>query len=74
MKYAVDRIIENIVVLEDISTGKIIEKRKEELPENIHEGSIVVFNDNMYCIDEVEEISRKESLRERLERLKNLKK
>lgn len=74
MKYAVDRIVEDIAVLENISTGEIIEMNVKELPKNIHEGSIVINKDNGFIIDEDLELLRKESLRERLERLKNLKK
>lgn len=74
MKYAIDRIIEDIVVLENISTGEIIEKNIKELPKGIHEGSIILSKDNEFIIDENEELLRKKSLRERLERLKNLKK
>ena len=74
MKYAVDKIIDDIVVLEEITTGEIIEKKLMELPDNISEGNIVVFSNNKYVLDKDKELLRKESLRERLERLKNLKK
>lgn len=74
MKYAVDKIIDDIVVLEEITTGEIIEKKLMELPDNISEGNIVVFSNNKYVLDKDKELLRKESLRERLEKLKNLKK
>ena len=74
MKYSVDRIEDNIVVLENVSNGEIIEKNKIELPEDIHEGSILNFVDDKIVVDVEEEVDRRESLRERLERLKNLKK
>lgn len=73
MKFAVDRIIEDIVVLEDIETGELVELKKHELPNEIHEGSILVKNDTGYTLDENTEKERRESLRERLERLKSLK-
>lgn len=73
MKYAVDRIIEDIVVLEDIETGELVELKKHELPNEVHEGSILVKNDTGYTLDENTEKERRESLRERLERLKSLK-
>ena len=74
MKYSVDRIEDNIVVLENVSNGEIIEKNKIELPDDIHEGSILNFVDDKFVVDVEAEVDRRESLRERLERLKNLKK
>ena len=35
MKYAVDRIEENIVVLENISSGEIVNEDIKKLPKNI---------------------------------------
>lgn len=74
MKYAVDKIIEDIVVLENIESGEIIEINKKKLPDEIHEGSIVIVNDEKYELDVDEENTRRESLRARLDRLKNLNK
>lgn len=73
MKYAVDRIVEDIVVLENIESGEILEVNKKELPD-VYEGSIVVKENDQFTLDLVEEESRRESIRERLERLKKLKK
>lgn len=72
MKYAVDRIENNIVVLENIDTCEIIEIDKNNLPENIHEGSIIVNDNNKYIIDEITEEEKRQSLRNRLDKLKNL--
>lgn len=74
MKYAVDRIEEDIYVLENIESGEIIEVQKKELPNEVREGSIVTFNDETgYVLDIETEKNRRESLRERMERLKRLK-
>ena len=46
MKYALDRIEENIAILENIQTG---EKRKIsifKLPQNLHEGTILKEKNN----------------------------
>lgn len=72
MKYAVDRIENNIVVLENIDTCEIIEIDINNLPENIHEGSIIVNDNNKYIIDEITEEEKRQSLRNRLDKLKNL--
>lgn len=70
MKYAIDRIVEEIAVLENIKTGEIIEVNVKVLPKEIHEGSILVKDNDEFTIDlETEEV-RRNSLRERLERLK----
>lgn len=70
MKYAVDRIIEDIVVLENIKTGEILEVNVKNLPKDIHEGSILVKDNDNFIVDLDTENERRESLRERLERLK----
>lgn len=70
MKYAVDRIEEDIVILENIKTGEILEVSIANLPKGIHEGSILVKNGDDFLIDLDTEKERRESLRERLERLK----
>ncbi len=73
-KYAVDQIIDDIVILEDLETKEKIERIIYYLPENIHEGSILVYENEEYRIDSNLEMSRRESLRERIDRLKALKK
>ena len=70
MKYAVDRIIEDIVVLENIKAGEILEVNVKKLPKDIHEGSILVKDNDNFIVDLDTENERRESLRERLERLK----
>lgn len=73
MNYAVDRIIEDIAVLENIETGELLEIKVNELPNEVHEGSILIKNDYGFILDEKIENDRRESLRERLERLKSIK-
>lgn len=70
MKYAVDKFEDNIVVLENIESGEIEEHEKTELPDGIHEGSILVFETDGFKIDEDIEKERRMSLRERMEKLK----
>lgn len=72
MKYAVDRFEEDIVILENMVNGEIIEAEKNELPEGVHEGSILVYNTDHFELDIDTEKERRESLRERMERLKKL--
>ena len=69
--FAIDRIEDNIVVLENIKTKEQREIHRCELPSNIHEGAIVKFYNNNYILDDEEELKRR---REILERFRNLRK
>ena len=69
MKYCVDRIEDNLVVLENLENESIIEIDKEKLQDDIHEGSIVIYKDNEYYIDNEEEQKRKESIKNRFNNL-----
>ena len=70
-KYSVDRIEENIIVLENIENKEIIEINKCELDFEVVDGNILKLVDGKFELDQEVEVSRKESLRERLNRLKN---
>ena len=48
MKYAVDKIIDEIAVIEDMETREMKEVNLELLPEEIQEGNILVYQDNEY--------------------------
>lgn len=74
MKYAVDEIIDDIVVLENIETKEKININNTKLPEDIHDGSIIIYEDNSYKIDKELELSREELIRRKLERVKNIEK
>lgn len=74
MKYAVDRIEDDIVVLENITSGDIINENIKKLPKNIKEGTILIKKDNEYSLELNTEKERRDDFRSRLERLKNLKK
>ena len=70
-KYSVDRIEEDIIVLENIDNKEIIEINKSELDFEVIDGNILRLVDGKFELDQEVEVSRKESLRERLNRLKN---
>lgn len=70
MKYALDRIEEDIAILENIKTG---EKRKISifnLPQNIHEGTILKKENNTYLIDIQEEEKRRRKIQEKFKKLR----
>ena len=75
MKYAVDRIEGELVVLENIESGEIIHININEINADIHEGSILKYSkSDGYIVLEKEEKNRREDFRSRLEKLKNIKK
>ena len=70
MKYVVDQINEQVCVLESLDDGNILEVLLDVLPDNIREGSILILNNDVFTVLVSEEVKRKESLRERMNRLK----
>lgn len=73
MKYAVDRIEDTTVIIENIETKEKEEISITDIVGQVHEGSIIIKQDNIYVCDIEEEEARRKKLREKLERLKNLK-
>ena len=74
MKYAVDKIEGDIVVLENISTNNIKYVNLKTLPNNIKEGTILKYYNKEYIIDIEEKNIREKRIKDKLERLKNLNK
>ncbi len=70
MKYAIDKIEENIAILEDINTKEKKEINIANLPKDIKEGSILVFKDNKYILDKKEEEKRRKIILEKFNKLK----
>lgn len=70
MKYSIDRIEDNIVVLEDINTKEKLEVQKDLLPPNIKDGTILTFENNEYKLDLNEEELRRKQIQERFYRLR----
>ena len=70
MKYSIDRIEGDIVVLENIDNNEIIEVDINLLPKEIKEGTILIKHDDDYMIDIAEETKRKNDIINRFQRLK----
>lgn len=73
MKYAVDKIEENLILCEELTTKEKIVINKTSLTGEVHEGTIIVKVNNSYVIDNEQELERKKIIQEKLNRLKNLK-
>ena len=61
MKLIVDRIEENTVVCETEETG-FVTINLIDLPDGVHEGSILIFENGSYFVDLNEEQQRREKL------------
>lgn len=72
MKYAVDKIEDNLIICEEITTGEKITLNKNEIKGKVHEGAIIIKSDSSYEVNKQEEENRRKLLREKLNRLKNL--
>ena len=70
MKYVVDRIEEDIVVLENLETREITNIKISELDFKVREGNILSYENNKYTLDLNTEKLRKEKLRNRFNNLK----
>lgn len=62
MMYIVDRIEEDIVILEEYYTKEIIKIDKRILSNELHEGSIIKKENDKYYLDESDEIKRRNEL------------
>lgn len=71
MKFAIDRIEDNIVVLENIENNEIINVNINELPIGISEKNIIYYDGKKYYLDEKEKYNRLLRIREKKDRLKN---
>ncbi len=69
-KFAVDKIEENIVVLENIENNQIINVKKENLPRKIKELDIVVYDGKDYILDDFEKSNRLKRIKEKMEKLR----
>ena len=70
MKYSVDRVENDIAVLEDITTKEKIELNINYLPKKIKEGTILEKKEDSFIIDEEEENVRRKRIMEKFNKLK----
>ena len=73
MKYVVDRIEENIAILESLSTKEQKEVLLEVLPSNIKKGIILTYENNIFTKDEVLEQQRRTSIQNKFDKLRKRK-
>ena len=73
MKYAVDRIINNLAVLESLEDQTKKEVLISELPIDLKEGNILAYENDTYIKDESLENQKRESIRNKFDMLRKRK-
>ena len=71
MIYIVDRIEDNIAVLENKETKEIIDVSLSLLPANLKEGNVLEYKYKKYILNIEEEEKRKKAILEKFNKLKN---
>lgn len=70
MKFSVDRIEGNIVVLENLESKEMIDVDISKFDFDVKDGCIVILENGIYKHDNITENAKKNCLRERLNKLK----
>lgn len=70
MKYIIDRIEDNIAILENQETKEMIDININELPANIKEGNVLIYENKKYYIDVNLEQERKKNILEKFQKLR----
>lgn len=68
-RYTVDRFEGDIAVIENRDTGEMININKNDLPNDIHEGSILKINNGKYEIDLEEEKNTEQRIKDKMNKL-----
>ena len=70
MKYSVDRIEDNIAVLESLDDNTILNIPIYKFDFEVYENDILVYKDNIFIKDDYEKDKRVESIMEKMNRLR----
>lgn len=73
MKYVVEKIEEGIVVLESLEDRTKKEVQISELPENIKERNVLIYENEVYIKDEELEQQRRETIKNKFDMLRKRK-
>ena len=71
MKYAVDRIINDIAILENIETNEMCEIDISTLPFSIYEGAVISLKNGIYYLEENVEARRRKMIEDRFKRIRD---
>lgn len=70
MKFAIDRIINNLAIIESLEDKTKKEVPLSELPEDIREGTILSYENETYIKDESLEAKRRTTIKNKFDMLK----
>lgn len=70
MKYVVDRIENQIAVLESLETKKILNIDKSALPKKVSEKDVLILENGKYVLDDKAKKERLEIIRRKMEMLR----
>ena len=70
MKFVIDRIENNIAVLENIENNEIINVDINELPKKAKEKDVIFYYGNEYILDNFEKEERIRKIEEKMKKLK----
>lgn len=70
MKFVIDRVENNIAVLENIENNEIINVDINELPKKAKEKDVIFYNGNEYILDNFEKEERIRKIEEKMKKLK----
>lgn len=71
MKYVIDKIENDIAVLENIDDNSLKEVNIKLLPEGVKETDVLIFDGNSYILDSKEKEDRLARIKEKMERMRN---
>ena len=70
-EFTIDRFEGDIAVLEDRNNGKMLDVKKEDLPENIKEGDILDKINGKYTVNPEKTLESKERIKDKMKKLWN---
>ncbi|GEM_PF-77324 len=70
VKYVIDRIENDIAILEGLETRKIINVSLSKLPKNVLESDVLNFENGKYVLDEKTKLERLEIIRRKMDKLR----
>ena len=74
MKYSVDRIENNIIILQDLDTKEIKNIRKSDINFKVSDGDVLIYKNNKYIKDDLLKDDRLKLIHEKMNKLKGLNK
>lgn len=70
-EYTIDRFEENFAVCEDRDTGEMVNFKRDDLPQNAREGSILKYSNGKFEIDSKQEQEVSERIKQKMDNLWN---